>query len=64
VRASGRSVISDGEQQQLRDLHQPYNVNFAAEKARLSQNNGLKCEVFPEKGFVWSDPNRFHATPF
>ena len=48
VRASGRSVISDGEQQQLRDLQQPYNVYFAPEKARLSQNNGLKWNVFPE----------------
>ena len=47
VRASGRSVISDGEQQQLRDLQQPYNVYFAASKALLSQNNGLKCDGFP-----------------
>ena len=48
VRASGRSVISVGEQQQLRDLQQPYNVHFDPEKARLSQNIGLKWNVFPE----------------
>ncbi len=48
VRASGRSVIPDGEQQQLRDFQQPYNVYFAPEKARLNQNIGLKWNVFPE----------------
>jgi hypothetical protein len=43
-----RSVISDGEQQQLRDLQQPYLHHFDLEKVRLSQDNGLKWNVFPE----------------
>ncbi len=33
VRAIGRTIIGDGEQQQLRDLQQPYNAHFDPEKA-------------------------------
>jgi len=48
VRVIGRSVISDNEQKQLRDLQQPERPHFDPEKDRLSQNIGLKWNVFPE----------------
>jgi putative transposase len=48
VRAISRSIIEDGDQQQLRDLQQPYSVHFAPEKVRLSQNIGLKWKIYPE----------------
>jgi putative transposase len=48
VRAISRSIIEDGDQQQLRDLQQPYRVHFAPEKVRLSQNIGLKWKIYPE----------------
>ena len=48
AKAGGRSVISDGEQQQLRDLQQPYTTYFAPEKALLNQNIGLKWNVYPD----------------
>ncbi len=48
VRAIGRSIIEDGELQQLRDVQQPYNGHFAPEKDHLSQNIGLEWNVFPD----------------
>jgi hypothetical protein len=49
VRAIGRSIIEDGEQQQLRDVQQPYNGHFDPEKDRLSQNieRRRKCMHLP-----------------
>jgi putative transposase len=48
ARAISRSIIEDGEQKQLRDLQQPYSAHFAPEKISLSQNIGLKWNIFPE----------------
>ena len=48
VRAIGRSIIPTGEQQQLRNVQQPYNGHFDPEKDRLSQNIGVKWNVFPK----------------
>jgi hypothetical protein len=48
VRPIGRSIIEDGEQQQLRDVQQPYNVHFDPEKGRLRQNICLEWDVYPD----------------
>jgi hypothetical protein len=38
IRAIGRTIVSDGEQQQLRDAQRPYMSLFDLEKGRLRQN--------------------------
>ena len=48
IRATGRTIVSDGEQQQLRDVQQPYNGHFDLEKNRLSQNIGMEWNFFPD----------------
>ena len=42
----GRTIISDGEQQQLRDPQRPYKALFAPEKGRLRQNIALQWDVY------------------
>ena len=48
IRAIGRTIVSDGEQQQLRDVQQPYNGHFDLEKDRLSKNIGIEWNFFPD----------------
>jgi hypothetical protein len=48
IRAIGRSMIKEGEQQQLRDVQQPYKGYFDPEKDPVSQNNGLEGNAFPD----------------
>ena len=48
VRALGRTIVKDGEQQQLRETQQPYNGYFDPEKGCLRQNITLKWDTYPD----------------
>jgi len=48
IRAIGRTIVSDGEQQQLRDAQRPYMSLFDSEKGRLRQNIPPKWDVYPD----------------
>ena len=45
-RALGRSIVSDGEQHQLRDAQDPYKGHFDAEKVHLRPNNSFEWDDY------------------
>jgi hypothetical protein len=52
ARAIGHSIIEDGEQQQLRDLQQPYSAHLCW--------TGIKHFSLDLREFIWSDPHFNH----
>lgn len=48
IRVLGGSIVTDGEQHQLRDAQEPYKGHFDPEKGRLRRKIGLKWDGYPD----------------
>jgi putative transposase len=48
VKVLGRTTITDGDQNQLREAQQPYKAHFAPEKGLLRQNLSLNWDIYPD----------------